>query len=138
MRVYLVAAPAVLLLGFAPAPFPKQPKPGTGLYTDVEVERLAGKQLQPDEATLLDVVPAGETKPRQVVFQALGLNESRLRDRRSAPDDHVVFLYWRASPSYDLSFMTATKGPANKGLDVFDPNRQVYGVRIERRSKTPR
>jgi hypothetical protein len=134
MRMPLVIA--VLAMGFAPAPFPKPQKPGKGLYADADIERLAGKafkRLDPDESLLLAVVPVGESRPRGEVFGALGLDEGRLRDRRSSGAGKVVFLFWQASPAYDLSFMTATNDPANKGLDIFDPRRKVNGVRIERR-----
>jgi hypothetical protein len=128
-----VAAAGVLA---APAPFPRQQKPGTGLYTDAEIQRLAGKGfkgLRPGETVLLAVVPIGESRPRGEVFRALHLDESRLRDRRSESVHKVIFLFWQAAPSYDLSFMTAINDPENRGLDDFDPRRKVYGVRIRRR-----
>jgi hypothetical protein len=136
MRAGLLVVLAVLAMGFAPAPFPRPQKPGKGLYADTEIERLGRKgikDLTPSEGLLLDVVPIGETKQRGEVFRALGIDERRLRHRLSLGVGKVVFLVWQASPSYNLSLMTAINDPANTGLDVFDVNRRVYGVRIQRR-----
>jgi len=106
------------------------------LYTDGEIEKLAGEQLDKlkKEGTvlLLNVVPSGESHPRSKVFRKMGIDEGRLIEGGQAGFNMVNILSWQASPSYDLSFMTATNDPANENLSLLDPRRKVYGVRIEK------
>jgi hypothetical protein len=115
----------------------EKPKQGaaTRLYTDAEVEKLAGNQLdtlKKKGTLLLDVVPDGESDPRSEVFKKMGIDESRLVKGEPLPFNMVIFLTWQASPSYDLSFMTAINDPANEKLSLLDPKRKVYGVSIDK------
>ena len=104
-----------------------------GLYPDAVIKKLiedGGKEEATGRVWLLDVVPPGKTRPRQEVFVALGLDEIRMRERRDSPIDHVIYLRWQVSPSFDLECMTATKGREDEGTDKFDRSRPVYGMRI--------
>jgi hypothetical protein len=115
----------------------------TRLYTDGEIRRLAGFDI--DQVTrqarflaaipCLDVVPAGESRPRGEVFKALGIEDDRVRHFRSWVKNHVAFLEWQVSPSYDISCMTAINDPDNEGLSLTDPKRRVYGIRLLGRRK---
>jgi hypothetical protein len=58
------------------------------------------------------------------------MEEARLRDPRQWQENDIKFLRWQASPSYDIVCVTAIDDPANDGLDVFDPRRKVYGIRL--------
>lgn len=103
------------------------------LYSDAVIKKLiedGGKEEAINGVWFLDVVPPGETRPRQEVFVTLGLDETRMRERRETPVDHVVYLRWQVSPSFDLECTTATKGRADEGSDKFAKERPVYGVRI--------
>jgi hypothetical protein len=103
------------------------------LYSDVVIKKLiedGGKEEATRGVWLLNVVTPGETRPRQEVFVALGLDETRMRERRESPVDHVIYLRWQVSPSFDLECMTAVKGRADETRDKFDRERPVYGVRI--------
>ncbi len=115
---------------------PKQGKKAATRYTDAEIEKLAGNQLDTlkKEGTLLllDVVPAGESYPRSEVFKKMGIDENRLVKGEPLQFNMVVFLTWQASPSDDLSFMTATNDPANQKFSMLDSKRKVYGVRIQK------
>src|SRR5262249_42914169 len=113
------------------------------LYTDEEIRKLAKHDIDKvtgkDEALLktpyLDVVPAGESYPRAKVFKALNIDETRIRDFRHSEVDFVVFLYWQGSPCYDICCMTATNDRGNDRLDLTDPQRKVYGIRLVKRTK---
>jgi hypothetical protein len=103
------------------------------LYSDAIIKKLiedGGKEEATKGVWLLDVVTPGETRPRQEMFVALGLAETRMRERRETPVDHVVYLRWQVSPSFDLECMTVAKGRADETRDKFDRERPVYGVRI--------
>jgi hypothetical protein len=123
----------------APAPAPAL----TGLYTDEEIRKLAkfdiDKETTQAKSILaipyLDVVPAGESRPRGEVFKALGIENSRARNFRTSSAHSVVFLDWQVSPSYDISCMTAVNDPENDGLEMTDPKRKVYGIRLLKRRK---
>jgi hypothetical protein len=110
---------------------------GKGLYKDADVLKLTeGKRFDEDvfeEAVLLDVVPRGEAYPREDVFKALGIKESRLRDKRGGGLYKVVFTSWQISPSYDLSYMTASNDKSQKDVDFDSPKRLIYGIRIVKR-----
>jgi hypothetical protein len=121
-------------LPVAPAP---RPAP-TGLYTDeeirkiakVEIDREAGAFGLPFDAPILDVVPAGESRPRGEVFAELGIKDSRVRNFWTSGINHVTFLNWQVSPSYDISCMTGSFDPDNAGLELTDSRRKVYGIRL--------
>src|SRR5262249_17840437 len=84
-------------------------RPDNDLYSDAVIKKLSeegGKEEAKRGVWFLDVVPPGETRPRQEVFVALGLNETRMSERRDTPVDHVVYLRWQVSPSFDLECMT--------------------------------
>jgi hypothetical protein len=115
----------------------------TALYSDQEIRKLAKHDIDkvgnPDRGLLgipcLDVVPNGESYPRARVFAALKIEDHRVRDFRESGVNNVVFLTWQVSPSYDISCMTATNDPQNDGLEMTDPRRKVYGIRLVKRSK---
>ncbi|HJZ93954.1 MAG TPA: hypothetical protein VKE40_23975 [Gemmataceae bacterium] len=123
------------------------PGPDGGLHSDAAIRALAGAD-EPIRAAdgvddylklpCLSVVRPGQSRPRAEVFADLGLDEGRMRGRREEAVDKVIFLVWQVSPSYDLVCMTGSKGRANAGLDPFDPERLVYGVRIVRRPAEPK
>ena len=114
---------------------------GDGLYTDAEIRKLApfdierctGSGISAISDPVLAVVPAGATRPRKEVFAALGLDEARVRDFRSAGINMVEFLTWQVSPSYDLSCMTSVHGDDRRVAALTDPSRAVYGVRLHKR-----
>ncbi|VTR97839.1 Uncharacterized protein OS=Leptospira interrogans serovar Manilae GN=CI00_07890 PE=4 SV=1 [Gemmata massiliana] len=120
-----------------------QPKlaPPTGLYSDEEIRKLAPFDLDkeagafglPFDVHVLDVVPEGESYPRERVFKTLGIDATRVRDFRKSGINFVVFLTWQVSPSYDISCMTATNDPENNELEMTDPKRLVYGIRLVKR-----
>lgn len=104
------------------------------LYTDTEIERLVGEgldELKENGRIDLDVVPNGTTRSLREVFEALGLEEGRLRYERSASGMMITVAWWRASPSYELTMKTHG-GPENGGLGDRNPNQRVYGIRIEK------
>ncbi len=113
----------------------------TGLYTDEEIRKLAGFDI-PNEADYpngilgvpsLDVVPNGESYPREKVFGKLKIDDSRIQNFRYWGFNFVLFLYWQVSPSYDICCMTATNDPENSEVEPTDPKRKVYGIRLVRR-----
>lgn len=123
----------------AQKPKPDPPK----LYTDEEIRKLAKYDIDKASAgdrglfgiPCLDVVPSGESHPRAKVFKALNIDDGRIRDFRHPQEDFVIFLTWQVSPSYDISCMSATNDRDNKGLELGDPKRKVYGIRLVKRSK---
>jgi hypothetical protein len=121
----------------ATEPAPKE----TGLYTDDEIRKLANFDIDKNSGVVglnifnipcLDVVPNGESYPRARVFKTLNIDDARIRDFRLMGIDHVVFLSWQVSPSYDICCMTADQ---NNELGMADPMRKVYGIRLLARSK---
>lgn len=117
--------------------------PPVSLYTDQEIRRLAQFDIDKEsgndrrllDTPYLDVVPAGESRPRETVFKALGIDDGRVRDFRTSRVNSVAFLSWQVSPSYDIVCMTGTNDPGNDGLEMTDPRRKVYGIRLIRRPK---
>lgn len=117
--------------------------PPTGLYTDVEIQKLAKYDIDKESGDgrgifnvpALDLVPNGETRARSVVFRSLGLSDARIRDFRIDLFNKVIFLSWQVSPSYDICCMMAVGDPDNKGLEFTDPKRKVYGIRFVKRGK---
>jgi hypothetical protein len=126
-----------------PAPQPEPAPAPNGLYTDEEIRKLAkfdiDKESGSDRGILgmpyLDVVPAGKSYPRSEVYKALNIDNARIRDFRQSGIDHVVFLTWQVSPSYDICCMTAINDSENNGLTLTDPKRKVYGIRLLKRSE---
>jgi hypothetical protein len=118
-------------------------RPPNGLYTDEEIRKLAkfdidkvsGGDLGIFGLPCLDVVPKGESYPRSKVFMTLKIDDTRIRDCREEGINSVVFLTWQVSPSYDISCMTAINDGENEGLEMTDPRRKVYGIRLVKRSK---
>jgi hypothetical protein len=113
------------------------------LHTDAAIRKLSRAEIVKHagpghwgifDVPHLDVVPSGESRPRGAVFRALGIEEGRVRGFREHGFDHVVFLTWQVSPSYDISCMTATNDRENDGLEMTDPKRKVYGIRLVRHS----
>lgn len=47
--------------------------------------------------------------------------------------DYVVYIAWKASPSYDICCMSAINDPLNNNIGLKEPRRRVYGIRILRR-----
>ena len=140
------AEPAPVELSKQVAPIKSHAEPArssTGLYTDDEIRKLADFDIDEDSRNKggllnmrgLDVVPNGESHPREKVFKALKLDDNRIRDFRHFGLGNVVFLVWQVSPSYDINCMTATNEPDNDGLELTDPKRKVYGIRLVRRSE---
>lgn len=122
------------------SPGPASTPAPTGLYTDAEIRKLAKFDIDKasQAATLgaipcLEVVPAGESRPRGEVFKALGIEDARVRDFRTWGKNFVVFLEWQVSPSYDISCMTGENDPDTGGLEMTDPKRKVYGIRLLKR-----
>jgi hypothetical protein len=102
------------------------------LYTDEEVRSIAGYDpslLPAGEESYLDVVPSGETRALMDVLKLLGLDSARLREPRFHGANNTFSLAWQISPSYDFVCMTNFSGP-----DLFDSQREVYGVQIIKRS----
>jgi hypothetical protein len=132
---------AALMSLAAPRHHPR-PEPD-GLHTDEHIRGLAPYDIAPATASArsfldlpcLDVVPAGTTRPRREVFQALGLDARLVRDLRTTPVDHVVFLRWQVSPSYDLVCMTGGDDYGQGAARLAEPERQVYGVRFVSRAE---
>ncbi|MHC5054078.1 MAG: hypothetical protein ACYTKD_05095 [Planctomycetota bacterium] len=113
----------------------EEPSSAAHPHTDAQIRRLAHYDIDATCVGILGlpslgVVPLGETWTRKDVFQELGIEEARLRDRRQWQESDIKFLRWQVSPSYDIVCVTATDDPANEGLDVFDPERMVYGIRL--------
>jgi hypothetical protein len=106
----------------------------TSLYSDDEV------QLWPKRGPfLLDVIPQGPPVPRWEVFEALHINEKRLREPRHTEPVETdagwatsqCTLTWQVSPSFDLKM--PAEDILEKGRDPFDPNRLIYEVRLIKR-----
>jgi hypothetical protein len=112
----------------------------TRLYSDEEIRRLAPYDIEAESSKAegilgmahLEVVPAGQSRPRMEVFQTLGLEESRMERGKPGAVGMVAFLVWRISPSYDLVCMTATNHepwPLDDA-NLLRSDRSVYGIRI--------
>ncbi len=108
-----------------------------GLYTDEEIRELAKFDIDKEsgDTPCLDVVPAGESYPRAKVFKTLNIDDARIRDFRHSGINFVDFLTWQVSPSYDICCMSANNDRENDGLEMTDPKRIVYGIRLVKRSK---
>ena len=123
-----------------PAP-PRWPAPTADLYTDEEIQKLAKFDIEGGLAPFildipcLDVVPDGESYPREKVFKMLKIDDKRIRDFRQTGCMAVVFLAWQVSPSFDICCMTAINDQENDGVGMIDPNRKVYGIRLIKRRK---
>jgi hypothetical protein len=109
---------------------------GKGLYKDADVLKLTqGKRFE-DGAVTLDVVPDGESGyPREDVYKALGIEESRLKDKRIAGGGFVVYRIWQLSPSYDIMYGIAMNDKSQRDVDVDSPKRKIGGVTILRREE---
>lgn len=112
-------------------------KTTTNLHQDEAIEALVSFDISESslnksifQVPILDVVPAGQTKTRSEVFKALGLEETHIDEYRRKNSGHVEFLSWRVSPSYRISMMTGTRTSDDPKVELADPQRQVYGVRI--------
>lgn len=125
-------------------PSPTEPVPAQSkLYTDEEIRKLAKYDIDewPSENKwllgfpCLDVVPAGESYPRADVFKTLGIEDSRIQDFRCTGINWVVFLSWQVSPSYRISCMSGTNLPGFENLEMTDPKRKVYGIRLVKQTK---
>jgi len=102
------------------------------LHADRHIESLADFDIAThDGDPILDVVPNGESYSRELVFQNLSLDESKLINFRHLGINFVEYLTWKVSPSYDIECMTAINDSANDGLELNDPKRKVYGVRLK-------
>ena len=101
--------------------------------TDHPIDALHG-DIDPSNPPL-SVVPSGESYSRAKVFSRLGLDEARLRNFRTSRMNMVVFLTWQVSSSYDITCMSGTRSLDNHELEMADPERHVYGIRL---SRTPR
>ncbi|QEG22290.1 hypothetical protein [Mariniblastus fucicola] len=106
------------------------------LHSDAFVESLTQHDIKAlhgeidSNNPILDVVPAGESHPRADVFRKLKLDESKLSNFRTSGMNMVDFLTWQVSPSYDITCMSANNDHENNGLEMTDPNRKVYGIRL--------
>jgi hypothetical protein len=63
------------------------------------------------------------------VFEALGIDQSRLSDRSTRQLMMVIFERWHLSPTYDIQWMAATQDRT----PPMNPDRGVYGVTIIKR-----
>jgi hypothetical protein len=122
-----------------------QPEPSTtGLYKDDEIRKLAKFEIDKEadrsggvfHIPCLDVVPHGTSLPRSEVFSRLNIDDSRICHFRQHFEDFVEFLTWQVSPSYDICCMSALNDPDNNGLEMTDPKRKVYGIRLIKRSRS--
>ncbi len=116
---------------------PSPTRPGGGLYADTEARRLlerCGAEASPRGGTYLRVVPDGEAAPLGDVLWELGLDLNRLGALETNGVDHVYFLTWQLSPSYDLSCMSPKMGLRRRRLEYEDPRRPVYAFQIVRRT----
>ncbi len=110
-----------------------------GLHADDTIRRLAPYDIAAASSSArsvldvprLDVVPG----PRREVFQALGLDDRRVRDFQTSAVHRVVFLRWQVSPSYDVVCMTAGDDREPGAAPLDDPERPVSGVRIVSRAE---
>jgi hypothetical protein len=111
------------------------------LHSDEEIRRLAPHDIEASTKTArsfadvphLEIVPAGESRPRGEVFRALGISDQKLRDFRTRPSDHVLFLFWQISPSYDIVCMSGNTF-REEALPDDDARRKVYGIRLVSRA----
>lgn len=107
------------------------------LHLDEQIQELASFDIDKISNTdsilrapVLDVVPAGKTRTRGEVFDALNLNENLTARFRHKQQGNVILLIWQVSPSYDIILMTGAREPVHAKLELDDPNRKVYGVRL--------
>lgn len=105
-----------------------------GLHPDAHVRALAPFDIATAtraahsilDLPCLDVVPAGERRPRGDVFRALGLDDRRVGELRTHLIWRVEYLAWQVSPSFDLCCITYHQD--YEPGDLADPARLVYGV----------
>jgi hypothetical protein len=149
LLVALVLASAVGVVAYL-SQFGRQPKvesnepkiESNGLYADEEIQRLAPYDIVAAtksarsilQMPCLPVVPSGSARPRAEVFCELGIDDSRIRDFRTVPADHVEFLWWQVSPSYDIACMTGNRRGRSEKTELTDPQRSVYGLRLVSRA----
>ena len=112
----------------------------TNMHSDAFIESLVDHgivatngEIDPDNL-ILSVVPAGESHPRFEVFRKLNLDESKIRNFRERRLNMVDFLTWQVSPSYDITCMSGNRNLDNRELEMDDPKRKVYGIRLSRTS----
>jgi hypothetical protein len=113
------------------------------LHSDEEIERLfiLGNKKEPKgpqqslEIVHFDVVPNGKTYERSKVFKKLSIEEGRIGDFRHERQELVVYLLWQVSKSYDISCMTAFDDRKDFDLELSDPRRKVYGIKLLKRVK---
>ena len=122
-------------------PQPKAPEAemtsSSGRYTDAEVRAIIDRWTAGNlnDESLLRVVPSGTAAPLVTVFGALGLDPARLGKPADCGFNMARYLTWRISPSYNLSAMTATNDPDNRGVEYTDSRRRLYGIRISKREE---
>lgn len=113
-----------IVLGLVPFTPGYQSRPtALKLYTDAEIVFIRKKFKANPKDGLLNVVPAGETKPFRTIFKLIGIEANRIGQPRYEQFDFVNYHIWNVSPNYELSIMTAIGSKANVG----------YGVRLLRR-----
>jgi hypothetical protein len=115
---------------------PPPTRPGGGLYADDEARRLIdGWGLNADpERCHLGVVPGGEAAPLGDVLGELGLDLNRLGALQVGGVDHVYFLTWQLSPSYDLCCVAPKMDLRQRRLEFEDPRHLVYAFQIVKRT----
>jgi hypothetical protein len=143
MRYYWLAVVVAIVLAPDSRCAPQLPPlPGDGLHSDATILALAGEDVPREskfgtlgylDLPYLSVVKAGKTRPRAEVFEALGLDEKRMRDRRVEVAGKCFFLVWQVSPSYDLVCMAAEQKANETEDELLAPSQPVYGIRIVRR-----
>ena len=134
---------AVVVIAYLARPDRQPVAERAELHADDAVRRLARHDIaattkdarSPLDVPCLDVVPNGSTRTRREVFKALGLDEGRVRDFRMTPVDHVVFLRWQVSASYDVVCMTGDDAWNPEAVPLADPERPVYGIRLLSRTE---
>ena len=112
--------------------------PASDMHSDAFIESLVDHvidapsgEINPDNPTL-SVVPNGESYPRFEVFGKLNLDESKLHNFRERRLNMVHFLTWQVSPSYDITCMSGNMDLDKSELEMDDPKRKVYGIRLSR------
>ena len=109
----------------------EQPAVDDNLHTDKHIESLADFDISTyDGDPILHVVPNGKSFTREFVFKKLKLEPTKLTKFRTTGINAVQFLTWKVSPSYDIQCMTAINDPENHGLELDDPKRKIYGIRL--------
>lgn len=97
---------------------------------DVDADILVGIQKGLTSQPILDVVPAGKSKPVSEIFEELNLDLKRAPLLKADQLNNVVFLEFCVSPSYVMSIMTdARKFESIEDKRDFEAI-EGYGVRI--------